>query len=244
MDRPSSDVGVDLAGSPAPPQLSVVIPMYNEQPMLDALFERLVPVLDRTGLAYEIICINDGSQDGTLAHLLTIQAKHPAVKIIDLSRNFGKDMALTAGLDFTRGAAVVSTDADLQHPPELIETMLAHWRDGYEIVTAVRRAREGEPWLRRVTGAAFHRLMNAVSDVRIRFESSDFRLLDRRVVDAIGRLPERTRLMKGLFTWVGYRQTGSSRTRARREPGDRQSGITGGSGTTPLTGWSRPVPCR
>ena len=181
--------------------------MYNEEPNVEALFTRLLPVLDQTGLPYEVICVNDGSHDRTLECVLSVRAERPSVKVIDLSRNFGKDTALTAGLHFARGAAVVSMDADLQHPPELIETLLARWRDGYEIVTAIRRTREGEPWLRRLTAAIFYRLMNAVSDARVRFETSDFRLLDRRVVDAIRRLPERTRLMKGLLTWVGFRHT-------------------------------------
>lgn len=181
--------------------------MYNEEAILGALLDRLRAALSRTALRYEIICVNDGSRDRTLERALAAQAEHPSVKVIDLSRNFGKDIALTAGLDFSRGAAVVAMDADLQHPPELIETLLARWREGFDIVTAVRRAREGEPWPRRVSSAGFHRLMNAVSDVEVRFESSDFRLLDRRVVDALRYLPERTRLMKGLFTWVGYRHT-------------------------------------
>lgn len=207
MPHPSAEPLMANNDLPSSPLLSVVIPMYNEEAMLDVLFERLLPVLDRTGLLCEVICVNDGSKDLTLERALSVRVERPLVKVIDLSRNFGKDTALTAGLDFARGAAVISMDADLQHPPELIETLLARWREGYEVVTAIRRAREGEPWLRRVTGAVFYRVMNAVSDVSVRFETSDFRLLDRRVVDAIGRLPERTRLMKGLFTWVGFRQT-------------------------------------
>ncbi len=205
--HPSAELKAGIDSLSRTPQISVVIPMYNEEPALDALLARLLPVLERTGLSYEVICVNDGSKDQTLERVLSLRAERPSIKLIDLSRNFGKDTALTAGLDFARGAAVVSMDADLQHPPEIIETLLARWRDGYEIVTATRRAREGEPWLRRLTGAVFQWLMNAVSDVRVHFETSDFRLLDRRVVDALGQLPERTRLMKGLYTWVGYRRT-------------------------------------
>lgn len=186
--------------------LSIIIPVYNEEDNLGYLLKRVVKSLDILNLSYEIICINDGSQDKSLEKLIEYHLENSDVKIINLSRNFGKDIALSAGLDFAGGAAVIPLDADLQDPPELIGELVAKWREGYDVVYATRRDRQGETWLKRFTAAHFYRLIGRVSKVPIPEDTGDFRLMDRRVVEALKQLPERNRFMKGLFAWVGYRQ--------------------------------------
>ncbi|MDY6786034.1 MAG: glycosyltransferase family 2 protein [Cyanobacteriota bacterium] len=190
-----------------PIELSIVVPVYNEEPNLDYLFERLEGVLARLKMSYEIVCVNDGSQDKTLACLVEHHRRNPAIKAIDLSRNFGKEIALTAGLDYALGSAIILIDADLQDPPELIEQLVEKWQEGYDVVYGTRRSRAGETWLKRSTAEAFYRTLEKMSPVRIPRDTGDFRLLDRRVVEALKLLPERTRFMKGLFAWVGFRQT-------------------------------------
>ena len=187
--------------------ISVVVPVYNEQENLDYLFQRLLGVLQGLGLIYEIICINDGSRDDTLKDLVDYHHRYPEIKIVNLSRNFGKEIALSAGLDYTQGKVVVIIDADLQDPPELIGELLGKWREGYDVVYATRRSRAGETWLKRFTAFGFYRVLNLLSEVAIPDNTGDFRLLDRRVVEALRQLPERNRFMKGLFSWVGYKQT-------------------------------------
>ncbi len=187
-------------------EISIVVPLYCEASNIDYLFKRLETVLDRLGATYEIICIDDGSSDNTVQVLQDHRRRNPHIKIVALSRNFGKELALTAGIDYASGAAVVPIDADLQDPPELIEVLVAKWREGYDVVYAKRRSREGETWLKRMTANSFYRVMERMSKVPIPRDTGDFRLLDRRVVEVIKQLPERTRFMKGLFAWVGYRQ--------------------------------------
>ncbi len=188
-------------------EISVVVPVYNEQENLDYLFQRLLGVLQGLGLTYEIICINDGSRDDTLKGLVDYHHRYPEIKIVNLSRNFGKEIALSAGLDYTQGNVVVIIDADLQDPPELIAELLEKWREGYDVVYATRRSRAGETWLKRFTAFGFYRVLNLLSEVAIPDNTGDFRLLDRRVVEALRQIPERNRFMKGLFSWVGYKQT-------------------------------------
>lgn len=188
-------------------EISVIIPLYNESLGIEDLFSRLTPVLQQLQISYEIICINDGSTDNTFEKLVELNQQNPAIKIVNLSRNFGKEIALTAGIDYASGAAVIPLDADLQDPPELIAQLIAKWREGYDVVYAVRRSRQGETWLKQVSAKAFYRTISSISHVPIPANTGDFRLLDRRVVEAIKKLPERTRFMKGLFTWVGYKQT-------------------------------------
>lgn len=188
-------------------ELTVVIPMRNEAANLDTLFARLIPVLQSLGLAYEVICVDDGSSDDTRARVLAHRSRDPAIKLLCLSRNFGKDIALSAGIDHASGGAVVALDADLQDPPELIPAMVAKWREGYDMVYGQRVSRRGESWVKRLTARLFYRLMEWVTDVPIPRDSGDFRLLNHRALDALARLPERTRFMKGLFAWVGLRQT-------------------------------------
>jgi len=208
--------------SPVTPELSVVIPCKNEADNLDPLFERLRLTLDPLGIPYEIICVNDGSQDDTLEKLIAFHRQDPRIKVVNLSRCFGKEIALTAGLDYASGRAVVPIDADLQDPPELIPEMLQLWRQGYQVVYAVRRSRRGESWLKRLTANGFYWVIDQLSQVPIPRNTGDFRLLDRQVVDAIKQLRERTRFMKGIFAWVGYRQTAIFYDRAPRFRGRSQ----------------------
>ncbi|MDJ0687923.1 MAG: glycosyltransferase family 2 protein [Xenococcaceae cyanobacterium MO_188.B32] len=188
-------------------ELSIVVPLYNEEANIDYLIERLLSVLNTLNTTYEIVCINDGSRDNTLKLLVDYHNRNPAIKVVNLSRNFGKEIALTAGIDYTTGAAIIPIDADLQDPPELIEQLVAKWREGYDVVYATRRSRSGESWLKRFTAKSFYQTIGKMSPVPIPPNTGDFRLLDRQVVEAIKQMPERTRFMKGLFAWVGYKQT-------------------------------------
>lgn len=219
--------GVDVRPRPTGPnpELSLVIPFYNEGTNVEALFARLVPVLDGLGVTWEIICVNDGSRDDTLLRLLGAHTTNPAIKVVDLSRNFGKELALTAGLGYTRGAAVVPMDADLQHPPESLPEMLAKWREGYDVVVAVRQARIGQKASTRFSARMFYWLFDHMSEVKLPREVGDFRLLDRRVVDVINRMPERTRFMKGIFAWVGFRQTSIPYVQGERAGGETKWGF-------------------
>ena len=200
-------------------ELSVLVPMYNEELNLDHLFERLVSVLERLNMKYEIVCVNDGSKDNTLNYLIEHHRRNPSIKVIGLSRNFGKEIALTAAIDYAKGAAVVPIDADLQDPPELIEQLIAKWREGYDVVYATRRSRQGESWIKRFTAKAFYKTIAQMSPVSIPSNTGDFRLLDRRVVDALKQMPERNRFMKGLFAWVGFKQTSVLYDRPQRYKG-------------------------
>jgi len=193
--------------TPADVELSIVVPLYCEESNVDYLFKRLEAVLDRLGRSYEIVCVDDGSDDDTLKALRHHWQRNPCIKVVALSRNFGKEVALSAGIDYACGQAVVPIDADLQDPPELIETLVTRWKEGYDVVYAKRRSRQGESWLKKWTADSFYRVMERMSKVPIPRDTGDFRLLDRRVVEVLIRLPERTRFMKGLFAWVGYRQT-------------------------------------
>jgi len=188
--------------------LSVVIPLHNEAPNLDALFARLTAVLERTGMDWEIVCVDDGSNDDTLPRLVARHARESRLRVVGLSRNFGKEIAVAAGLRFARGDAVVLMDGDLQHPPELIETFLARWREGYAMVYAQRRDRSTESKRRRWAAAAFYRLFARLSEVTLPDGAGDFRLFDRKVVEVFNSFGERTRFNKGLYAWLGFRHIG------------------------------------
>jgi polyisoprenyl-phosphate glycosyltransferase len=246
--EPATGAGLSAAVDTGAPELSVVTPAFNEAAGIDRFFERLTRVLERIGLSYEIVMINDGSSDDTLARLLEHRAINPAIKVINLSRNFGKDIALSAGLDYARGRAVIPIDADLQDPPELIEQMVDRWRDGHDVVYATRMRRPGDTWLKRTSARFFYRFFDAIADVPIPSDTGDFRLMDRRVVDVMVRLPERTRFMKGLFAWVGFKQTAIYYEREERHAGGTKwnywrlwnfamDGITSFS-SVPLKVWS------
>lgn len=200
-------------------ELSVVVPIYNEEQNLDYLFERLISALDSLNLKYEIVCVNDGSKDNSLKYLVEHHHRNPDIKVVDLSRNFGKEIALSAGLDYALGSAIVPIDADLQDPPELIAELVAKWREGYDVVYATRRLREGESWLKRFTANAFYQTITRMTPVPIPKNTGDFRLLDRCVVNALKQLPERNRFMKGLFAWVGFKQTSIMYDRPQRYKG-------------------------
>lgn len=202
--------------------LSVVIPMRNEGAMVEELFKQLLTVLKSTGLSFEVVCVNDGSDDDTLARLLDKQKKESAVVVIDLSRGFGKEAALTSGIDHASGKAVIVMDADLQDPPTLIPDFIAKWNDGYEVVYGARRSRDQDSWLKRTTAGAFYKVFNKLSDTQLPPDAGDFRLMDRVVVDALGRLPEHSRFMKGIFAWVGFKQIGVPYDRPERHAGQTQ----------------------
>lgn len=200
-------------------RLSLVVPMYNEADVVAELFARVVPVLEGVTADYEIVCVNDGSSDGTLPLLIGAHEANPRIKVLDLTRNFGKEVALSAGLDHASGDAVIPFDADLQDPPELIPEMVSKWKAGHEVVIAVRRDRSQDTYPKRVTAMAFHRIMGRLSEVPIPADAGDFRLMDRRVVEMLGRLPERTRFMKGIFAWLGFQPAMIDYTRPARASG-------------------------
>lgn len=201
--------------------ISLVIPCHNEAENLSALYVRVRAVMDTLDESWETVCVNDGSTDDTLEQLLALHEEDPRIVVIDLSRNFGKEAALTAGLDHARGECAIPLDADLQDPPEFIPDLLAKWREGYDVVNAVRLSRDGESWLKRASAHAFYRVITRMSAVDIPADTGDFRLLSRPVLDALKTLTERRRFMKGLFAWVGFRTTSIY---YRREP--RHAGKT------------------
>lgn len=228
--------------------LSLIIPMYNEADGLEALFARLDPLLARLDVACEFICVDDGSRDDTLELLMDRAEADPRLKVIGLTRNFGKEAALTAGLDAAQGDLVAVMDADLQDPPELIEEFLDLWERGYDVVYGLRADRSSDTAGKRVTAGLFYRVFNLFADRPIPASAGDFRLMDREVVDALKRLPERNRFMKGLFNWVGYRQVGVPYVRPARTAGTSAwgyfklwrfaiDGVTGFS-TLPLRLWT------
>jgi glycosyltransferase involved in cell wall biosynthesis len=202
------------------PTFSIVVPLFNEEEVVEQFHARLVPVMEGLGASWEVIYVNDGSRDQSLPILERLRASDPRIGIVNLSRNFGKEIALTAGLDHARGEAVVVTDVDLQDPPEVIPDLVAGWREGFDIVYAQRRVREGETAVKRKTAELFYRLMQHLGGrVRIPPNTGDFRLMSRRSVDALLRLREHHRFMKGLFAWVGFPSKAVLYDRAPRAAG-------------------------
>ena len=188
--------------------ISLVTPFYNEEAAVGAFFARVVPVLENIpDTDYEIVCVNDGSRDATLEQLVAAAQANDKIRVLDLSRNFGKEAALTAGIHAATGDAVIPIDADLQHPPEVIPELVEQWRKGFEVVLAKRASRDTDHLLQRYTANWFYRVHNWIADCKIPENVGDFRLMDRCVVDAIKRLPECRRFMKGLFAWVGFKTT-------------------------------------
>ena len=200
--------------------LSIVIPVLNEAPNLRRLVERLSPVLDGLdGLDWEIVFVDDGSSDGTLEVLRQLHDDNPRLKAISFSRNFGKEIALAAGLRYASGDAVVMMDADLQHPPEVLSQFVARWREGYQVVYGQRIDRNTDGAARRLVSVAFYKLFNALVKTDIPDGAGDFRLLDRKAVDAMNRMREASRFNKGLFSWIGFKSVGVPYTVAPREGG-------------------------
>jgi len=232
------------------PMLSIVVPVKNEEHGVVPFVERVGPILDQVCAAsgWEILFVDDGSTDTTLAAILAAHSRDARVRAISLSRNFGKEAALSAGLDYAQGKAIVPMDVDMQDPPEVLPEMVAKWREGYEMVFGVRRCRDSDPFAKRMTAGLYYRAHNMVSSDKIPEHAGDFRLMDRSVVDVIRRLPERNRFMKGLFAWAGFKQTAVEYDRAEREHGTTNfnywklwtlalDGITSAS-TVPLRIWS------
>ena len=200
-------------------KVSIVVPFFNESEGVLSLFERLLPILESMDCQWEIICVNDGSRDNTLFELLSVRQGDSRIVVVDLSRNFGKEAALTAGLDHASGDVIIPLDADLQDPPEIIPLMVDKWKEGYDVVNAVRLFREGETWLKKFSAYSFYRLINRFSTTEIPPDVGDFRLISRPVLEAIKSLPERRRFMKGIFAWVGFRTTTIPYTRESRFSG-------------------------
>lgn len=207
--------------------LSLAVPFYNEEEVISLFFKEVVGALERIpDTEFEIVCVNDGSRDQTLAQLVWHASHDARVRVVDLTRNFGKEAALSAAIDESRGDVVVPFDADLQDPPHVIAALVAKWREGYDVVLARRNNRDSDSALKRWTALLFYRLHNKVSDVEIPENVGDFRLMSRRVVDALKCLPETRRFMKGLFAWVGYKTIVVDYTREVRA-----------AGTTKFSGW-------
>jgi glycosyltransferase involved in cell wall biosynthesis len=193
--------------------------MYNEEASAQIFFDAIIPIVEGVTADYEIVCVNDGSQDGTYKILCQANTANPRIKVVDLSRNFGKELAMTAGIDYSSGAAVIPIDADLQDPPDLIVDMVAKWREGHDMVLAVRADRSSDTKLKRVSARLFYKLLRRFSETPIPENVGDFRLMDRRVVEALSQFPERTRFMKGIFASLGFKQTTISYTRPARAAG-------------------------
>lgn len=240
----------DQCGRPhAKVAVSLVVPVFNEAETVELFIEKVTCALSEAAeIDLQVVFVNDGSTDNTLACLIELQARDPRLLILDLSRNFGKEAALTAGIEAATGDVVVPIDVDLQDPPELILEMLARWREGYEVVLARRIDRESDSWAKRISAVWFYRMHNKMANPQIPENAGDFRLMDRCVVDALRELPEACRFMKGLFAWVGFRTTHVDYVRQQRVAGTTKfngwrlwnfalEGITGFS-TDPLRVWT------
>jgi dolichol-phosphate mannosyltransferase len=202
-----------------PPELSVVVPCFNEQEVILETHQRLSAVLGAAVGDYELVFVNDGSRDATLTLLHQLHFRDPRVRVVSLSRNFGHQLAVSAGLRHAQGQAVVIIDADLQDPPEVIPAMLDKWREGYDVVYGIRRSRAGESWFKLLTAKWFYRLLNGIADTRIPMDTGDFRLLSRRALDALLQMGETHRLLRGMSSWIGFTQYGLAYERAARFAG-------------------------
>jgi dolichol-phosphate mannosyltransferase len=219
QDGQSADSDLAAASqNAAEPELSVVIPVYNEEENIAVLYDRLLRSLEGANIDFEIVFVDDGSCDQSIAKLNEIAASDKRVTVVELARNFGHQVAITAGLDFARGKAVAVMDADLQDPPEVLPQFVAKWREGHEVVYAIR-ARRQETWFLRASYAAFYRLLRRVANVEIPLDAGDFCVMDRRVVDLLKSMPERNRFVRGIRSWVGFRQVGLPFERHARHAG-------------------------
>lgn len=198
---------------------SVIVPMYNEEEVIGTTFERLKQVMDSLGERYELIFVNDGSKDCSADIIKQLAEQHQEVVLIDFSRNFGHQIAITAGMDYARGDAIIIIDADLQDPPEVILQMIDKWRDGYEVVYGKRVKRKGETWFKKATAKIFYRTLRALTNVDIPADTGDFRLIDRKVCDVLKGLKEKNRFVRGLVSWIGFRQTSVEFVREERFAG-------------------------
>jgi polyisoprenyl-phosphate glycosyltransferase len=201
--------------------ISVILPVFNEEDNIAAVAFEVSGQLERLAMPFELIFVDDGSTDGSLRVLTELSHRDAHIKAVRLSRNFGHQVAISAGLEYARGAAVIVMDADLQHPPELIPELIGHWKDGYDVVYTIRVGQAHANFFKRVTAALFYRLLNRICDINVSIDANtpDFRLLDRRVVDVLRRFPERARFVRGLVRWVGFRQKAVHFTARRRTRG-------------------------
>jgi dolichol-phosphate mannosyltransferase len=202
------------------PTFSIIAPIYNELESLPELYPRVRDVLDQTGEPWELILVDDGSSDGSTDIIRKLAETDSRVRPIIFARNFGHQIAVTAGIDYSRGQAVVIIDADLQDPPEVILKLIEKWREGYEVVYAVRQEREGESWFKKTTASLFYRIIHRITDVNIPLDTGDFRLMDKKVVDVMKTMREKHRFLRGMSAWVGFRQTGVKYRRAARFAGE------------------------
>ena len=200
------------------PDLSVVIPVYNEEDNLPQLYARLTTVLEGTGLHHEIVFVDDGSRDSSIDYLRALVEQDRRVHVVELARNFGHQVAISAGLDHSRGQGVIVMDADLQDPPEVLPQFIAAWREGRDVVYAIREERK-ESWPKRAAYAAFYRLLKRVANIDIPLDAGDFCIMDRKVVDLLGKMPERNRFVRGIRSWVGFNQVGLAYERHARHAG-------------------------
>ena len=198
---------------------SVVAPVYNEIGCVEEFYKQVSSVMDSLKASWELVLVDDGSTDGSTDVIRKLAQEDSHVQPVIFARNFGHQIAVTAGLDYARGDAVIMIDADLQDPPEVILDLIKKWKEGYEVVYAVRRSREGESWFKLATASAFYRLIYRITDVKIPLDTGDFRLLDRKVVDVMGQMRERHRFLRGMTSWVGYRQIGVEYDRKERFAG-------------------------
>lgn len=202
------------------PRYSIVAPIYNEEGNIQVLYDRICQVMDSTGESWELVTVNDGSRDRSLELLEELAKKDSRIKVVNFARNFGHQIAVTAGLDYASGEAAVVIDADLQDPPEMILEMIERWKAGYQVVYAVREQRKGESWFKLMTAKIFYRLIYRITDVDIPLDTGDFRLMDRKVVDALGAMREHNRFIRGMTSWIGFKQTGITYVREARHSGE------------------------
>lgn len=201
------------------PTISVVAPVYDEEVLLPEFYRRVVSAMEPLGVPFEIVLVNDGSHDSSGAIMDELHAQDPRVKVVHFSRNFGHQIAITAGTDHAQGLSVAVIDSDLQDPPEVIVDMYHKWREGYQVIYGVRSEREGETAFKRATASMFYRLIRKITNINLPLDTGDFRLMDRRVVDAMKKMREHHRFMRGLSVWVGFKQTGVSYRRDARKAG-------------------------
>ena len=199
---------------------SVVAPIYNEIEIIEEFSKRVADVMNSTGETWELVLVDDGSTDGSTARIRELASVNQHIRPVIFARNFGHQIAVTAGLDYSRGDAMIIIDADLQDPPETILNLIEKWREGYEVAYAVRAEREGESWFKKVSAALFYRVIFRITDVNIPLDTGDFRLLDRKVVDVMNSMRERHRFLRGMSAWVGFKQIGVEYTRAARFAGE------------------------
>ncbi len=202
------------------PVFSIVVPVYNEKDCIQELYKRVSSVMNSTNETWELVIIDDGSRDGSTDQIRSLSKSEKNVRAVIFARNFGHQIAVTAGLDYSQGQAVIIIDADLQDPPEVILDLIQKWREGYQVVYAVREDREGESWFKKATASFFYRMISRITDVNIPLDTGDFRLMDRRVVSVLGSMHEKHRFLRGMSAWVGFKSIGVKYKRAARFAGE------------------------